>query len=60
MSAASSMKTSCAFNMFIQSLPPAWFLLTPWNEAEIITVPKPGKDTKFPSDQPLGYCLQTV
>jgi hypothetical protein len=58
-----SKKTSCAFNTFIQSLPLAWLLLTPWKETIIITVPDPGKDPKFPpkftSDQPLGHCGQT-
>jgi hypothetical protein len=50
MSQASSKKTSCAFNTFIQSLPLACSL-SGTLEAKIML--KPGKDPKFPSDQPL-------
>jgi hypothetical protein len=32
----------------------------PWKEAKMITLPKPGKDPKFMSDQPYVHYWQTI
>jgi hypothetical protein len=60
MTLASSKKISCAFNIFIESLPSALSLPGTLEEAKIITLPKPNKDPKFTSDQPLVHYGQTI
>jgi hypothetical protein len=42
------MKTSCAFNTYIQSLPWLGHFLAPWKE--ILSLPKPNEDPKFPQN----------
>jgi hypothetical protein len=44
MSPASSKKTSCAFNTFIQSLPSAWALPSSLEGGKIITLSTSGRD----------------
>jgi hypothetical protein len=47
---APSEKTNDTFNTFIYSLPSAFPFSKALEEANVITLPKTGKDPKFPQD----------